>query len=82
MTFKNFSDIITLQEFLFLAIIKNIKKMKEEIWKPIKNFEGLYEISNFGRIKSCKRDILCKDGKIKHYNERILKPAKGKYGRN
>ena len=56
--------------------------MKKEIWKSIKNFEGLYEISNFGRIKSCKRDVLCKDGKIKHYNERILKPAKGKYGRN
>lgn len=24
----------------------------EEIWKPICGFEGLYEISNFGRIKS------------------------------
>jgi len=29
-------------------------KMKQlkEIWKPIKNYEGLYEISNFGRTKS------------------------------
>ena len=25
----------------------------EEEWKPIKEFEGLYEISNFGRVKSC-----------------------------
>ena len=25
--------------------------MKEEIWKFIKNFEDLYEISNFGRIR-------------------------------
>jgi len=23
-----------------------------EIWKPIKNYEGLYEISNYGRVKS------------------------------
>ena len=23
-----------------------------EIWKPIKDFEGLYEVSNFGRVKS------------------------------
>lgn len=23
-----------------------------EIWKPIKDYEGLYEISNFGRVKS------------------------------
>lgn len=26
--------------------------MKNEIWKDIKNYEGLYKISNFGRIKS------------------------------
>ena len=26
--------------------------MKEEIWKPIKNYEGLYEISNLGNVKS------------------------------
>lgn len=24
-----------------------------EIWHPIKNYEGLYEVSNLGRIKSC-----------------------------
>ena len=23
-----------------------------EIWKPVKNYEGLYEVSSFGRIKS------------------------------
>lgn len=26
-----------------------------EVWKPIKNFEGLYEISNLGRLKSLPR---------------------------
>ena len=26
--------------------------MEEEIWKPIKGYEGLYEISNLGRVKS------------------------------
>ena len=29
----------------------NIKE-NNEIWKPIKDYEGLYEISNLGRIKS------------------------------
>lgn len=24
----------------------------QEVWKPIKGFEGLYEVSNFGRIKN------------------------------
>lgn len=28
--------------------------MKEE-WKDIKGYEGLYQISNFGRIKSLKK---------------------------
>ena len=26
--------------------------MGEEVWKPIKGYEGLYEISNLGRVKS------------------------------
>ena len=30
--------------------------LKEE-WKPIKNFEGLYEVSNLGRVKSLGRTI-------------------------
>lgn len=30
--------------------------MKTEIWKPIVGFEGLYEVSNIGRVKSLKRN--------------------------
>lgn len=26
--------------------------MKGEIWKPVRNYEGLYEVSNMGRVKS------------------------------
>ena len=29
--------------------------MSEEIWKPIINFEGRYEVSNHGRVKSLRR---------------------------
>lgn len=29
--------------------------MENEIWKPIKGFEGFYEVSNLGRVKSFKR---------------------------
>ena len=32
----------------------------KEVWKDIKNYEGLYQISNFGRIKS----LHCKNEKI------------------
>lgn len=28
--------------------------MQEEIWKPVKGYEGHYEVSNLGRVKSIK----------------------------
>lgn len=34
----------------------------QEVWKDIKGYEGLYQISNFGRVKSFKKN---KNGKIK-----------------
>lgn len=30
----------------------------KEIWKDIKDWEGLYQVSNLGRIKSVKRDMV------------------------
>lgn len=52
----------------------------QEIWKDIKGLEGLYQISNLGRVKSLSRFV-----KVKNYyiflKERILKPSKGKYKR-
>ena len=30
--------------------------MDKEIWKPIKGFEGLYEVSNMGRVRSLDRE--------------------------
>ncbi|TWA89536.1 NUMOD4 domain-containing protein [Bradyrhizobium stylosanthis] len=31
--------------------------MTEEIWKPVVGFEGLYEVSNLGRVKSVGRTV-------------------------
>ena len=28
-----------------------------ESWKPVEGFEGLYEVSNMGRVRSLDRDI-------------------------
>lgn len=30
----------------------------KEIWKDIKDFEGLYQVSNLGNVKSLDRDII------------------------
>lgn len=39
-----------------------MEQYKDEIWKPIKGYDGIYEVSNYGRIKS-----------HKYKKERILK---------
>ncbi len=40
-------------------------KEKFEIWKPIRGYEGYYEVSNFGRVQSLDREIISEKG-IKH----------------
>jgi len=44
-----------------------------EIYKDIKDYEGLYQVSNYGNVKALKREFLDKRGNIKRYPERILK---------
>ena len=41
----------------------------EEVWKKIEMYDGMYEISNLGRVKSHKRKEV-----------KILKPTKDRYG--
>lgn len=47
-----------------------------EIWKDIPEYLGYYQASNFGRIRSTDRTIICDNGAVKHLKSRILKPAK------
>lgn len=52
----------------------------EEIWKEIKGFEGLYQISNLGRIKGLPR-LVVRNGKGSYVlKERILKHSLDKDG--
>lgn len=45
--------------------------MQEEIWKEIKGYEGIYQVSSEGRVKSLERDIVDKNGRKRHLQERI-----------
>lgn len=47
----------------------------EEIWKPIKNYEGLYEISNFGKIRSLDRTVPIRNS-TKFIKGSLRKPQK------
>lgn len=42
--------------------------MQKEIWKDVPNYEGLYQVSSFGNVKSLKRTIYRKCGRI-HYTK-------------
>ena len=47
----------------------------EEIWKDIPNYEGYYQASNLGRIKSLSRIVLRKGKYPFMSKEKVLKPA-------
>lgn len=49
--------------------------MENEIWKDIPGFEGLYQVSNLGRVKSLQRVITRENGWKQTINERFLKQA-------
>ena len=51
----------------------------QEIWKDIKDYEGLYQISNLGRVKSLKR-IIKNSHRSYIREEKILMPLKTKKG--
>lgn len=51
----------------------------EEIWKDIRNYEGLYQVSNLGRVKTLDRYI--KDNRcVRFIKGRLIKPSIGKGG--
>lgn len=54
--------------------------MKKEIWKPVVGYEGLYEVSNWGRVKSFDTYRKGSNGSIRIYKGRILKQGTTKYG--
>ena len=47
-----------------------------EVWKPIKDYEGWYEASTLGRIRSVNRSFKDKSGRVRTFKGRVLKPAK------
>lgn len=51
-----------------------------EIWKDYKDYEGLYQASNLGRMRSLDRWVKSKSGSVRFYKGRILKPYTDKDG--
>ncbi len=51
-----------------------------EIWKDILGFEGSYQVSNLGRVRSLDRVIECRNGKIKKLKGRVCAPRPNEKG--
>jgi len=47
----------------------------KEIWKAVKDYEGIYEISNIGRIRGLDRFIVYKDGRLFKKRQEYLSPT-------
>lgn len=56
------------------------KEENKEVWKPIPGYEGLYEVSNKGRVKSIKKVIVDSIGRKRTIHERIRKATQTNKG--
>lgn len=45
-----------------------------EVWKDVVGYEGLYMISDKGRVLSCKKSIIRNNGRPANFPEKIMKP--------
>jgi hypothetical protein len=54
--------------------------MEQEIWKDITDYEGMYQVSNFGNVRSLDRIVLASDGRKIRYKGKFLKINKNSTG--
>lgn len=54
------------------------KKLYKEVWKPVilldsgESYEGLYEVSNMGRVRSLDREVIFSDGRKALYKGKVM----------
>ena len=50
-------------------------KLMEEIWKDVENYEGLFQVSNFGRVRSMNKILELCDDRVRRVKGKILKTS-------
>lgn len=55
-------------------------KENAEVWRAVPDFEGKYEVSNLGRIRSLDRIVTMKNGAKRFHEGKLLTPKKQKNG--
>ena len=54
--------------------------MTEEIWRPVVGYEGLYEVSSYGRVRSLDRYVKSCYEAYRLHKGKVLSPGKDKDG--
>lgn len=71
------NNFITEKEFYeYISILKS----KKEIWRDVKGYEGYYQVSNMGRVKSISRIIKHSRTNSAQLKDRMLKHSIDSYG--
>lgn len=52
----------------------------QETWLPVVGWEGLYEVSDRGRVRSVERVVHCRDGRVRTFPSVTLRPGTGTTG--
>lgn len=50
------------------------------VWKPVPGFEGRYEVSNIGAVRSCTRTVLKKNNRSQLVRGKQIRPSRSKDG--
>jgi hypothetical protein len=51
------------------------KESMEEMWRSVKGFDGKYEVSNLGNVRSVDREVPARNGHTRKFKGRTLKPC-------
>lgn len=46
--------------------------MGPEVWYPIEGYEGYYQVSSYGRVRSVDRTVQFRNGHTRHYTGKVL----------
>ena len=66
------SDAEELQKRLDLIKVDNIADLEGEVWRDVKDFEGIYKVSNLGRIKVLPKIDYLSNGRVRLIKGRII----------
>jgi hypothetical protein len=56
-----------------------MRQVNEE-WRSVVGWEGLYEVSDLGRVRSLDRIVSYRDGRVRKYSGKVLCPGTLKHG--